>query len=104
VLRFHESSLFVSVADAAEVGADDLEVAVEAGVVGSHFEHAQVQEGEGGEGAAGDEHEGSAGGGFDAAAQAGGGEFVFGEGHVAADVVGHGGWWRPGVGGVEGLD
>jgi hypothetical protein len=30
---------------------------------------------------------------LDAPAQAGGREFVFGEGHVAADVVGHGGWW-----------
>ena len=94
VLRFHEPGLLVGVADAGEVGADDFEAGVEAGVVGGHFEHAQVQEGDGAEGAAGDEDERGAVGALDPSAQARGGEFVFVEGHVAADFGGHD--WRRG--------
>ena len=98
MLGFHEPGFLVGVADAGEVGADDFELGVEAGVVGGHFEHAQVEEGEGAEGSAGDEDEGRAVGGLDASAEAGGGEFVVGEAHVVTDVGGHDSgrgceWW-----------
>ncbi len=76
VLCFDQTRLFVSIADTGEVGADYFELGVEAGVVGGHFEHAQVEESDGAEGATCYEDEGSAIAALDAAAEAGGGEFV----------------------------
>lgn len=88
VFCLDEPGLFVRVADAGQVGANDLELSVEAGVVGGHFKHAQVEEGDGREGATRYEDQGGAIRGSDATAEAGGGEFVSVEGHVG---VGHGG-------------
>jgi hypothetical protein len=56
-----ESELGVPVVDGGEVAADDGEVGVELCVVPRHFEEAQVEEGDGGVGTAGDEDEGGLG-------------------------------------------
>jgi len=106
MLRLDQAGLLVRIAHARQVRADDLEVGVEAGVVGGHLEHAQVQEGDRREGAAGDQDQGRAVGGLDAAAEARVRELVLVEGHVAADAVGSGhgrrrGWCVRSVEGEE---
>jgi len=99
VLRLDQARLLVRVADTGEVRADDLEVGIETRVVGGHFEHAQVQEGDWRERAASNENQRRALGVFDPAPEATCWEFVLIHGHIAADVVGHccGGWLRFGV-------
>jgi hypothetical protein len=98
VLRLDQARLLVRVADTGEVRADDLKVGIETRVVGGHFEHAQVQEGDWREGAASNEDQRRALGVFDSAPEAACWEFVLIHGHIAADVVGHcGGWLRFGV-------
>ena len=95
VLRLDQARLLVRVADTGEVRADDLKVGIETRVVGGHFEHAQVEEGDGREGTTGDEDQRSTLAVFDSAPEPAGGELVLVHGHVSANVVGHcrGRWW-----------
>lgn len=99
VLRLDQTRLLVCVADTGEVRADNLEVGIETRVVGGHFEHAQVQEGDWREGAASNQDQRRALAVFDSAPEAACWEFVLIHGHIAADVVGHccGDWLRFGV-------
>jgi hypothetical protein len=92
VFRLDQSRLLVRVADAGDVGTNNLKVGVEPGVVGSHFKHAQVEEGDGREGATGNEDQRRTLAVFDSAPEAAGGELVLVHGHVTAHVVGH--RWR----------
>lgn len=98
MLRLDQTRLLVSVTDARHVRAHDFEIGVEAGVVGGHLEHAQVEESDGREGTASDEDQGCALAVFDSAPEPAGWELVLVHGHVAAHVVGHCrclrfGWW-----------
>ena len=89
VLRLNQSRLFVRIADAGNVGTNDLEVGVETGIVGCHLEHAQVKEGDGREGTTGNEDQGGTLAVFDSAPESTGRELILVHGHVTANVVGH---------------
>ena len=70
MIRREQTGFLVLVADRTEVPADDLKVCVLADVVLGHLEHAQVEVGDGAEGAAGDEDDGLLLGGAEHARQA----------------------------------
>ena len=99
VLRLDQARLLVCVADTGEVRADNLKVGIKTRIIGGHFEHAQVQEGDWREGATSNEDQRRALAVFDSAPDAARWEFVLVHGHIAADVVGHCcvGWLRFGV-------
>lgn len=89
MFRLHQTSLLVCISDTGEVCANHLKVGVEAGVIGGHLEHAQVKEGDGREGTAGNQDQRGALAVFDSAPETAGREFVLVHSHVAANVVGH---------------
>lgn len=62
MFRAQQPGLLVHVADRTEVAAHDFEVCALADVVDGHFEHAQMEVGDWGEGAASDEDDGLLGG------------------------------------------
>lgn len=62
MFRAQQPGLLVHVADRTEVAAHDLEVCALADVVDGHLEHAKMEVGDWGEGAAGDEDDGLLGG------------------------------------------
>ncbi|KAI7110329.1 hypothetical protein KC365_g14 [Hortaea werneckii] len=96
VFGFDEAGLLVGVADAREVGAYDLELRIEAGVVGRHLEHPEVEEGDRGEGAAGDQDKRGAVGRSETSSEARVREGVSVERHLGSVGGGHdgGGWGR----------
>lgn len=60
VLCLDQTRLLVSIAHTGQICADDFELRVKARIVGGHFEHAEMEEGDGREGATGDQDQRSA--------------------------------------------
>lgn len=61
VLSLDQTALLVCISDSTHVGTNDLEIGVESGIVGGHFEHSQMKEGDGAERTACNQHEGCPG-------------------------------------------
>lgn len=49
VLSLDQPTLLVCITDSTDIGTDDLEIGVEAGVVGGHLKHSQMEKGDGAE-------------------------------------------------------
>jgi len=57
MLGLDEATLLVCITDSTDISTNNLEIRVEAGVVGGHFKHSQMQKGDGAEGTASHEYQ-----------------------------------------------